>query len=113
MTFSIYLPFSSDDGATFPVLYYLSGLTCTDSTAQMKSGLQRYAAQHGIIIVTPDTSPRGIEPIKGQETSWDFGQGAGFYIDAITPSFKDHYNMYSYITKVSIILSKNIDTPLM
>ena len=79
------------------MLYYLSGLTCTDDNFTTKAGAQRAAAAHGIALVAPDTSPRGAGS-PGEDDNWDFGTGAGFYVDATTPGFTEHYNMYSYIT---------------
>jgi len=80
-----------------PVVYFLSGLTCTDENFTTKAGAQRVAAKHGIALVAPDTSPRGCG-IEGEDDSWDFGTGAGFYVDSTTPKFKENYNMYSYVT---------------
>lgn len=80
------------------MLYYLSGLTCTDENFTTKAGAQRVAAQHGLAIVAPDTSPRGAG-VEGEDESYDFGTGAGFYVDATTPKFAHNYNMYSYVTK--------------
>ena len=81
-----------------PVLYWLSGLTCTDENFATKSGFARAAAAHGVAVVIPDTSPRGVE-IEGQDDAYDFGSGAGFYVDATEPKWAGHYKMYSYITK--------------
>ncbi|TPX63716.1 S-formylglutathione hydrolase [Spizellomyces sp. 'palustris'] len=80
-----------------PVLYFLSGLTCTEDNFMQKAGAQRKAAQEGIILVAPDTSPRGLG-IEGEDDSWDLGTGAGFYVDATTEKWKQ-YKMYSYITE--------------
>ena len=79
------------------MLYYLSGLTCNDENVIQKSGCQRKAAQEGIAFVAPDTSPRGLN-IEGEDDSWDFGSGAGFYLNATQPKWKQ-YRMYDYITK--------------
>ncbi|XP_065175364.1 S-formylglutathione hydrolase-like [Sycon ciliatum] len=99
MTFAVYLPpQAEEDGAKLPVLYYLSGLTCTEQNVVTKSGFQRYAAEHGLIVVCPDTSPRGCG-IEGEDDSWDFGTGAGFYVDATEEKWKKNYNMYSYVTE--------------
>lgn len=76
---------------------YLSGLTCTDENVCQKSGIFRYLAEHGLCFVAPDTSPRGIQ-IPGDSASWDFGVGAGFYVDATAEPWKQNYRMYSYIT---------------
>lgn len=111
MKFAIYLPPQSEDpSAKLPVLYWLSGLTCNETNFIQKSCAQQYAAKHGLIIVSPDTSPRGIE-IAGQDDSYDFGSGAGFYVDAIREPWSKHYNMFSYITKELIeVISLNFAT---
>ncbi len=96
MNFSIFLPPQAEH-AKVPVLYYLSGLTCTDENVVQKAGTQRYAAEHGIAIVAPDTSPRGEGVPDDADASWDFGLGAGFYCDATEEPWKKHYQMYSYI----------------
>jgi S-formylglutathione hydrolase len=80
-----------------PVLYYLSGLTCTEETFAIKAGAQRLAAEHGLLIVAPDTSPRVRLP--GDDASWDFGLAAGFYVDATQAPWAAHYRMYSYVTR--------------
>jgi len=81
-----------------PVLFYLAGLTCTEETFMIKAGAQRLAAELGVMLVAPDTSPRGAN-VAGEEESWDLGTGAGFYVDATTPAWRDHYRMYSYVTE--------------
>ena len=83
-------------GVKLPVLYYLSGLTCTDENFITKAGAQKYCAERGIILVAPDTSPRGAK-IEGEEDNWDFGTGAGFYVDATNSAWSENYNMYSYV----------------
>lgn len=99
MKFAIYLPPRLDDpNVKLPVLYWLSGLTCDENNFIQKAGAQKYAAEHGIIIVCPDTSPRGVD-IAGQDDAYDFGSGAGFYVDAIVEPWSKHYNMFSYVTK--------------
>lgn len=95
MTFSIYLPPQALQGYRVPVLYWLSGLTCTDENFTQKSGAQRFAAQWGIALVMPDTSPRG-EDIADAE-GYDLGQGAGFYVNATQAPWAAHYQMYDYI----------------
>ncbi|GAU90036.1 hypothetical protein RvY_02514 [Ramazzottius varieornatus] len=95
--FSVYIPPIFTQNETFPVLYWLSGLTCTEKNFIEKSGFQQYASQHKVVVVGPDTSPRGLN-IEGEEDSWDFGTGAGYYVDAITEKWKN-YRMYSYVTK--------------
>lgn len=93
--FSIYLPPSPNE--KIPLLYYLSGLTCTEQNFILKSGFQRYASEHGFAVVGPDTSPRDCK-IEGETDDWDIGEGAGFYVDATTPKWKDHYHMHSFVT---------------
>jgi S-formylglutathione hydrolase len=97
MRFSIYLPPQASAG-TVPVLYFLSGLTCTEENFMAKAGAQQFAAQHGLILVAPDTSPRGAG-LPGEDDAWDFGTGAGFYVDAIAEPWRSHYRMYSYVTQ--------------
>lgn len=97
MKFAIFLP-SKSNSDRVPVLYWLSGLTCTEQNFTTKAGAQRYAEEYGIAIVAPDTSPRGCD-IEGEEDSWDFGTGAGFYVDATQEKWKTNYNMFSYVTK--------------
>ena len=96
MKFAVYLP-SKSETEKVPVLYWLSGLTCTEQNFITKAGAQKYAEQYGIAIVAPDTSPRGCN-IEGEEDSWDFGTGAGFYVDATEAKWKTNYNMFSYVT---------------
>lgn len=98
MVFSVFLPPQAADGAV-PVLYYLSGLTCTDENFVAKAGAQQFAAEHGIAIVAPDTSPRGDGVPDDPEGSWDFGLGAGFYVNATQAPWNDHYRMYDYIVE--------------
>lgn len=96
MRFGIHLPPQASQGP-LPVLYYLAGLTCTEETFLIKGGAQRLAAELGIILVAPDTSPRDTG-IAGEDTDWDFGSGAGFYLDASAAPWARHYRMYSYVT---------------
>lgn len=96
MNFSIFLPPQAEHGKV-PVLYYLSGLTCSDENVVQKAGAQRYAAEHGIALVAPDTSPRGEGVPDDAEGAWDFGLAAGFYCNATQEPWKKHYQMYSYI----------------
>lgn len=98
MIFSIYLPKSAETQKV-PVLYYLSGLTCTDENFVTKAGAQAYANEHGIAIVAPDTSPRGEDVPDDPEAAYDFGLAAGFYVNATEAPFSTHYHMYDYITK--------------
>jgi S-formylglutathione hydrolase len=96
MTFSIYLPPQAEKSKV-PTLYWLSGLTCTDENFVTKAGAQQHAAKHGIAIVCPDTSPRGEGVPDDLEGSYDFGLGAGFYINATEQPWAKHYRMYDYI----------------
>ena len=96
MTFSIYLPPQAKTGPV-PVLYWLSGLTCNDENFVQKAGAQQYAAEHGIAIVCPDTSPRGDGVADDPEGAYDMGLGAGFYVNATQQPWAEHYQMYSYI----------------
>ena len=96
MTFSIYLPPQAAKGPV-PVLYWLSGLTCNDENFVQKAGAQQHAAEHGIAIVCPDTSPRGDGVADDPEAAYDMGLGAGFYVDAKQQPWAEHYQMYSYI----------------
>ena len=96
MRFGVYLPPQARQGAC-PVLYWLSGLTCTEQNFITKAGAQRYAAEHGIIIVAPDTSPRG-EGVANDD-GYDLGQGAGFYVNATRDPWAEHYRMYDYIVE--------------
>ena len=94
MRFAIYLPPQAADGPV-PVLYWLSGLTCTEQNFITKAGAQRYAAEHGIAIVCPDTSPRGDEVADAD--GYDLGKGAGFYVNATQAPWSRHYRMYDYV----------------
>ena len=96
MKFSVYLPPQAAHGRV-PALFYLAGLTCTDETFAIKGCAQQYAAQHGIALVMPDTSPRGAG-VPGETDAWDFGVGAGFYVDATEAPWSTHYRMESYVT---------------
>ena len=97
MKFSVFTPPQAQSGKV-PVLYYLAGLTCTEETFMIKAGAQRVAAELGIMLVAPDTSPRGIK-LPGDSDSWDFGVGAGFYLDATVEPWSPHYRMYTYVTQ--------------
>ena len=96
MRFSVFVPAQADVGPV-PVLWWLSGLTCTEDNFTVKSGAYRLAAKYGLMIVAPDTSPRG-ENIP-DDADYDLGQGAGFYLDASNPPWSENFNMYSYITE--------------
>ncbi|MFZ3290349.1 MAG: S-formylglutathione hydrolase [Telluria sp.] len=98
MRFSVFLPPQAHRGP-LPALFYLAGLTCTEETFMIKAGAQRVAAERGAILVTLDTSPRGAG-IAGEAQSWDFGQGAGFYVDATEAPWSTHYRMYSYVLEL-------------
>ena len=98
MTFSVYLPPAAEKGAV-PVLYWLSGLTCTDENFVTKAGAQQYAAKHGMAIVAPDTSPRGEGVADDPDGAYDFGLGAGFYVNATEAPFAAHYRMYDYVVQ--------------
>jgi S-formylglutathione hydrolase len=95
MTFGVYLP-PQAERHTVPVLYWLSGLTCTDENFMQKAGAQRIAAELGIAIVCPDTSPRGTN-LPGEHESYDFGSGAGFYLNATQAPWDKYYRMYDYV----------------
>jgi S-formylglutathione hydrolase len=97
MIFGVFLPPQAESGPV-PVLYWLSGLTCNDENFAQKAGAQHLASELGLAIVCPDTSPRGTD-LPGEHENWDFGSGAGFYINATQPPWSDHYNMYDYVTK--------------
>jgi S-formylglutathione hydrolase len=97
MTFSVYVP-PHQAGTTLPVVYYLSGLTCTHANVTEKGEFRRACAQLGLVFVAPDTSPRG-EGVPGDPAgAYDFGLGAGFYVDATQPPYAQNYRMWSYVT---------------
>ena len=96
MRLSVFVPPQAQDRPV-PVLTFLSGLTCTDENFTTKAGAQRFAAEHGLMIVAPDTSPRGDG--VADDPAYDLGQGAGFYVDARQSPWSSHYLMYSYVTK--------------
>ena len=107
MLFTVYLPpkvfekngvIGAQIETKVPALYFLSGLTCTDENFIQKSGAQKYAAENGIALICPDTSPRGVT-IEGLANDWDFGFGAGFYVNATEEKFAKNFNMYDYIVK--------------
>jgi S-formylglutathione hydrolase len=97
MTFSVYVPPQADDGTKLPVVWYLSGLTCTHANVTEKGEYRRACAELGLIFVAPDTSPRGEGVPDDPAGAYDFGLGAGFYVDATQAPFDRHYRMYSYI----------------
>ena len=107
MTFAVYLPPQAVDGLV-PVIWYLSGLTCTHENAMVKAGAQAWAAEHGVAVIFPDTSPRG-EGIADDE-AYDLGQGAGFYVDATEEPWAPHYQMWTYITEeLPKLIFRNFD----
>ena len=110
MTFSVFVPAQAENSPC-PVLYYLSGLTCTHANVTEKGEFRAAAAEHGIIIVCPDTSPRG-EGVADEDVYF-FGSGAGFYVDATEAPYKENYQMYSYITKeLPDIIAKNFNADM-
>lgn len=100
MEFAVFLPPSAlgEKGKPAPVLYWLSGLTCTDQNFMQKAGAQKLAARLGLAIVCPDTSPRGLD-LPGEHDSYDFGSGAGFYMNATEQPWAPHYRMHDYVVK--------------
>ncbi len=98
MRFSVFIPPQAESG-TLPALFYLAGLTCNEETFMTKAGAQRVAAREGLMLISPDTSPRGAG-IEGEAASWDFGVGAGFYVDATEEPWRKHYRMDSYLTEL-------------
>ncbi|MFA6069561.1 MAG: S-formylglutathione hydrolase [Janthinobacterium sp.] len=110
MRFSAFIP-DTPPGATVstkrPALFYLAGLTCTEETFMIKGGAQRVAAEEGLILIAPDTSPRGAN-IAGESESWDFGAGAGFYVDATEAPWRSHYRMYSYLLELRALLEQEL-----
>lgn len=98
MHFSLYLP-PQADSAPVPLLTWLSGLTCTDENFVHKAGAQRAAAEHGVAILAPDTSPRGEGVPDDPDGAWDFGLGAGFYVNATQAPWSAHYRMYDYVLR--------------
>lgn len=99
MTFAVYTPPSAETGAAAPVMYWLSGLTCTDENFMQKAGAFRVAAELGITLVAPDTSPRGEHVPDDPEEAYDFGKGAGFYVNATQSPWRQNYRMYDYVTQ--------------
>lgn len=95
MRFSVFVPDAAQHGPV-PAVIYLAGLTCTEETFPTKAGAQRMASAQGMMLIAPDTSPRGAG-VAGEDDAWDFGSGAGFYLDATKPGWRTHYRMHSYI----------------
>jgi S-formylglutathione hydrolase len=106
MRFGVYVPPQAQDGPV-PVLYYLAGLTCTEETFAIKAGAQRVAAELGLMLITPDTSPRDTG-IEGADANWDFGHGAGFYLDATQAPWSGPFRMESWVTQElrALVVSK-------
>lgn len=99
MTFAVYLPPQSSGDRPLPVVYWLSGLTCTDENFPQKAGAQRVAAELGLVLVAPDTSPRGEGVADAPDAAYDLGLGAGFYVNATQAPWLPHYRMYDYVTQ--------------
>ncbi|KAH8119939.1 carbohydrate esterase family 1 protein [Phellopilus nigrolimitatus] len=96
--FNLFLPSNASPTSKVPLLTYLAGLTCTEDNGAQKGGFFKDAASEGIALLFADTSPRGAG-VEGEDADWDFGTGAGFYVDATAPAFAKHYNMLSHVTK--------------
>lgn len=106
MNFAVYLP-PQAESQPCPVVYWLSGLTCTEQNFITKAGAQQHAATYGLIVVAPDTSPRGCN-LLGEEDSWDLGTGAGFYLNATQSPWNQHYRMYDYVvTELPQVVAAN------
>ena len=99
MIFSIFLPPQAESGAELPVVWYLSGLTCTHANVTEKGEYRAACAELGLILVAPDTSPRGEGVPTASDGAWDFGLGAGFYVDATEEPWSGHYRMWTYVTE--------------
>ncbi|HJR83296.1 MAG TPA: S-formylglutathione hydrolase [Sphingomicrobium sp.] len=99
MTFSIFLPAQAESGRKLPVVWYLSGLTCTHANVTEKGEYRAACAEYGLIFVAPDTSPRGPDVPTAPDGTWDFGLGAGFYVDATQEPWSRNYRMWTYVTK--------------
>jgi len=112
MIFSVYLPPNARGDMKVPVIYWLSGLTCTDDNFVQKAGAQQYAAEAGVAIVCPDTSPRGEGVPDDENKAYDFGLGAGFYVNATQAPWSTHYHMYDYVTKELPKALEQSDLPL-
>lgn len=107
MKFSTFIPAGNTKGC----LIWLSGLTCTDENFITKAGAQKYLAEQGLMVICPDTSPRGLQ-LPQEHDSWDFGSGASFYLDATTPGYKDHYQMETYIVdELHSLIQKEFKIP--
>ncbi|ORX37429.1 putative Carboxylesterase [Kockovaella imperatae] len=95
---NVFVPFTNKPASPVPVLFYLAGLTCNEDTGAQKGGLFNKAGEEGLALVLPDTSPRGAG-IEGEDDDWDFGTGAGFYLNATADKWKKHYNMYDLVVE--------------
>ena len=106
MRFGVFVPPQARN-APVPVLFFLAGLTCTEETFAIKAGAQQFAAQHGLMLVMPDTSPRNTA-VEAADAAWDFGTGAGFYLDAVQAPWSTHWRMGSYVAQElrQLVLSK-------
>lgn len=109
MRFAVFLPPAAEHGRV-PAVYWLSGLTCTEENFSVKSGAQRYAAQLGLALIIPDTSPRGVD-IPGQDEVINLGTGAGFYVDATQAPWSAHYRMYDYVSR-ELVEAVNSNLPV-
>ncbi len=98
MQFSVFVPSQAENGKV-PVLWFLSGLTCTEETFMIKSGAQKFAAELGLMLISPDTSPRGDGVPDDPDGAYDFGIAAGFYLNASEAPWSTHFHMYDYVTK--------------
>ncbi len=107
MRFSVFIP-PAAPGAKLPAMLYLAGLTCNEETFMSKAGAQRVAAREGLMLIAPDTSPRGAN-VAGESDSWDFGASAGFYLDATEAPWRQHYRMDSYITELRALVVAELD----
>ena len=108
MVFSVFLPPQAEGGGKLPVVWYLSGLTCTHANVTEKGEYRAACAELGLIFVAPDTSPRGEDVPDDPEGSWDFGQGAGFYVDATEDPWSKHFNMWTYVVvELPDLVAKN------
>jgi S-formylglutathione hydrolase len=112
MRFAVFTPPAARRGPV-PVLTWLAGLTCTEETFMIKAGAQRLAADLGLMLVAPDTSPRGEGVPDAEDAAWDLGLGAGFYLDATQPPWSGHYRMYSYLrTELPAIVARHFPADL-
>jgi S-formylglutathione hydrolase len=102
MRFAVFIP-ATPAGSRVPALFYLAGLTCNEETFMTKAGAQRYAADAGIMLIAPDTSPRGAG-VPGEADDWEVGAGAGFYVDATVAPWRQHYRMHSYLLELHALV---------